>query len=72
VTSYDQAEDAELVTKTVTVEGVTSVSVVPSEGSGNPSSRRDGIAVRFWCEACKAKPELLIEQSKGNTYVRWR
>ncbi|AYV11544.1 MULTISPECIES: hypothetical protein [Shewanella] len=36
---------------------------------GNPSSRRHGLLVRFWCEGCKAKPVLTISQHKGNTVV---
>ena len=36
---------------------------------GNPSRRRHGLKVHFWCEGCKAKPVLSIIQHKGNTYV---
>lgn len=36
---------------------------------GNPSARRHGLKVYFWCEGCKAKPVLSISQHKGNTYV---
>jgi hypothetical protein len=28
----------------------------------NPSSRRNGIAIRFWCENCDALAELTLEQ----------
>jgi len=38
---------------------------------GNPSSRRDGIGIRFWCETCKAIPTLAIYQHKGNTVIEW-
>jgi hypothetical protein len=38
----------------------------------NPSGRRDGVAIRFWCEQCPAVSELLIHQHKGFTYIRWR
>jgi hypothetical protein len=42
----------------------------PSE-SGNPSSRRGGIAIRFWCEmGCIF--ELTIEQHKGSSIIDWR
>ena len=36
---------------------------------GNPSARRHGLKIFFWCEGCKAKPVLSISQHKGNTYV---
>lgn len=36
---------------------------------GNPSARRHGLKIHFWCEGCKAKPVLSIGQHKGNTYV---
>ena len=35
---------------------------------GNPSRRRDGLAIRFWCEECGGKSLLTISQHKGNTY----
>lgn len=36
---------------------------------GNPSSRRHGLLIHFWCEGCKAQPVLSISQHKGNTWV---
>lgn len=38
----------------------------------NPSSRRDGIAIGFWCENCSFQGELTIAQHKGLTLVEWR
>lgn len=38
---------------------------------GNPSARRDGIRIAFWCEDCHNTSLLLIEQHKGNTYMGW-
>ena len=38
----------------------------------NPSRRRDGIVIQFWCENCeKKKHRLAIYQHKGNTFVEW-
>lgn len=37
----------------------------------NPSDKRDGVLIRFWCENCSAHPELAVYQHKGNTIVRW-
>ncbi len=39
---------------------------------GNPSGRRHGLSIHFWCEACAAKPVLTIAQHKGNTLVDFR
>lgn len=36
---------------------------------GNPSARRHGLKINFWCEGCGAKPVLSISQHKGITYV---
>jgi hypothetical protein len=37
----------------------------------NPSRRRNGLRIEFWCETCNAKPRLDIVQHKGNTLVCW-
>lgn len=36
---------------------------------GNPSPRRHGLSIHFWCEGCDAKPVLSIHQHKGSTYM---
>jgi hypothetical protein len=38
---------------------------------GNPSSRRDGVEIRFWCENCNALPRLQLTQHKGTTELQW-
>lgn len=35
----------------------------------NPSSRRHGLSVFFWCECCNEMPVLHIAQHKGQTEV---
>jgi hypothetical protein len=40
--------------------------------TGNPSTRRDGILIRFRCEECPATPSLAIVQHKGCTFFEWR
>jgi hypothetical protein len=40
--------------------------------AGNPSGRRGGVAIRFWCEGCHAHPVLTIAQHKGHTLVEMR
>ncbi len=39
---------------------------------GNPSARRHGLKIYFWCEGCAAKPILTLQQHKGNTYVNFK
>ena len=43
--------------------------VVPDE---NPSQRRSGIAIEFFCEDCCGRSELTIAQHKGATVVAMR
>lgn len=38
---------------------------------GNPSARRHGLKIYFWCEGCKTKPVLSISQHKGSTLVNF-
>jgi hypothetical protein len=46
--------------------------------AGNPSQRRDGIAISFWCEQCGAGAKghpgltLTVAQEKGSTEIVWR
>ncbi len=39
---------------------------------GNPSIRRQGIAITLWCESCQGRSTLLIYQHKGCTYMHWK
>lgn len=39
--------------------------------NGNPSPRRDGISITFWCEGCNNISQLDIIQHKGSTYLDW-
>jgi hypothetical protein len=38
----------------------------------NPSNRRDGIVIKFWCEECTNISLLCIQQHKGCSYIHWR
>lgn len=42
---------------------------VSADLTGNPSRRRNGVTIRFWCETCQARPVLRLAQHKGTTYV---
>jgi hypothetical protein len=73
--SYDRSEDDDTVIETYVAFGPQiKVAAVPFHKSRNPSNRRDAIAVGFWCEICGEGDvlELIIEQHKGRTYMKWR
>lgn len=77
VTVFDRGEDADRETMTTISGGTVSMATVESGGSGNPSGRRDGLAIRFWCEGCGGDTpddviELTIAQHKGATEIGWR
>lgn len=63
---FDRAEDAATGTHVVLDGGKVEVD---NSMVGNPSKRRDGIRIHFWCEGCKDQPYMEIVQHKGNTYV---
>ena len=50
---------------------------VSSPTGVNPSYRRNGVRIEFWCEQCSVKHEdepvaaLLMWQHKGTSYVSW-
>ncbi len=48
------------------------VQVATKIPEGNPSLRRGGLVLGFWCELCGGSAELCIAQHKGWTYVAWR
>lgn len=47
-----------------------------SGSADNPSTRRHGLIIRFWCESCGDGPsrwiDLTIAQHKGQTEIAWR
>jgi hypothetical protein len=42
---------------------------IDRNNEGNPSTRRDGISIQFWCEQCNRIHYLNIAQHKGNTTI---
>jgi hypothetical protein len=82
VTKYSGTEDAEHIRVTRAEGDVFSSIITPRIASGNPSSRRGGIVLEFWCENCHGewggRPahhihnfRLQIQQHKGTTYLDW-
>lgn len=66
---FDRSEDSKTgIHVIVTPEGV----LQDDRQDRNPSSRRDGLTIEFWCEICGRKDLLLIVvQHKGNTTIGW-
>ncbi len=62
-------EDADMALHTICGEGITFFT--EDSSLGNPSPRRDGIVVSFFCESCDAKSHLMIYQHKGQTFIEW-
>ena len=67
VSAWFRPEDADIYTGYRVATG--GVRVLGTEG--NPSGRRDGMFVTFWCEGGDHQPRLIISQHKGATTVRW-
>lgn len=62
---FERCEDAESGLR-VTVTGNIEID---RNLTGNPSCRRHGLKIFFWCENCKAKSVLSVSQHKGKTCV---
>lgn len=43
-----------------------------SDMIGNPSDRRNGLTINFWCENCDDVSNLQIYQHKGETILEWK
>lgn len=52
----------------VLVHSDSSISI-DDDMDGNPSPRRDGIAIKFECEGCDHRSEMKILQHKGQTLI---
>lgn len=65
---FNRQEDSETGNHTV-IDG--SKTIIDNDVSGNPSPRRDGISIVFWCEQCGEQSILDIIQHKGMSYMRW-
>jgi hypothetical protein len=68
---FERPEDADYVTRTVVDGKITAVDYMPNAGSGNPSSRRHGRRIHFWCEYCGDGLILDLAQHKGKTLTEW-
>jgi hypothetical protein len=71
VTVYDRGEDAPLTCVTIVNGDKLSRALIDSDACGNPSSRRDGVCIAFWCEGCDADLLLTMAQHKGLSQLQW-
>lgn len=62
-----KCEDSNEVTKIKIADGRAKISLDPR---GNPSARRDGLAVHFVCESCGWPSRLTIAQHKGQSFMK--
>lgn len=86
VAVFNRAEDEKIVTRTTVPNGpyltadgkeqeVPERTVMVDRvrnSPQNPSLRRQGVVIRFWCEGCHARPELTVAQHKGAEEMCWR
>lgn len=73
VVVYNRDEEDGDVTEIAVVGDKTVQRRMPDAESDNPSARRDGLAIQFYCENCgKDDFELTISQHKGSTFLVWR
>jgi hypothetical protein len=47
----------------------TNVAIDTTAERENPSLRRNGLRITFWCEGCDKKPVLVLAQHKGQTFI---
>jgi hypothetical protein len=72
IATYARGEDADETTVVTTCPHRGTSNIALTSGASNPSSRRNGMAVRFYCELCSVISELTLAQHKGQTLLEWR
>ena len=68
---YARPEDAEQTLQTVVMGQQTKTALVASDTAPNPSSRRGGLRINFFCELCGEESDLTLAQHKGVTFIEW-
>jgi DNA-directed RNA polymerase subunit RPC12/RpoP len=79
VTTYSRQEDAinvrRVAIQTNTQEHAGSfdvIAMIVPNSADNPSARRHGLVIAFFCEMCPGISELTIAQHKGVSEIKWR
>ena len=69
---FDREEDREDETYTVVEYKRAETGLINDNVKNkNPSDRRQGLLITFYCETCDDIPVLAIAQHKGITYIDW-
>ena len=68
---FTRHEDAEETLHTSVTGFHTTTALVKSDTVDNPSGRRYGLRIGFWCEVCGEESALTLAQHKGNTHIEW-
>ncbi len=71
IETYERNEDKEVGTY-VSIKGEDVKIDKENTLTGNPSNRRSGIAITFWCDNCHATSRLELAQHKGQTLVDFK
>jgi hypothetical protein len=71
VNVYTRQEDSEQTLHTELTGFQTKTALVASDTVLNPSRRRGGMRITFWCEGCGEESDLTIAQHKGVTFIDW-
>jgi hypothetical protein len=71
VAVFGRNEDDDQVRVTTVTENGVHEATIANNLSLNPSPRRYGLRISFWCEICEKTPDLAIYQHKGETYIEW-
>ena len=71
ITVYSRSEDETATFVSEIGHKTTVAQILPSSKTNNPSARRSGLSIGFWCETCDFRGTLKIAQHKGNTNVWW-
>lgn len=80
VAVFNRDEDADQVRVTTVRHDGVDEAIISEDLSLNPSPRRYGLRISFWCEHCdggpdedttKKVPDLAIYQHKGQTFIEW-
>ena len=72
---YERGEDQPQEVVISVIHGQTTTKIESAASTSNPSSRRNGMAIRFACEFCSDEHgllELTIAQHKGMSEIGWR
>lgn len=66
---FDRQEDADVGIHAIVTAGKATFNY---SMNGNPSSRRDGVRIEFFCEGCDKRSVMTIIQHKGQTFTEMR